>query len=113
MVRYITYKHAIVTSMTYRHSGGRIPYQYVCWGPNTNATTWLKNKDNQRLHRQLIIIYGINIFADNGWRDATCSLRLLQKAIKRRYDIRRRYRVLLYLSKTKLNTNVKRLITNY
>lgn len=105
---------AIVTSMTYCHLRNELTDRYVCWGPNTSTHTWLDYRRKNRLCKQLIILYGDNIFSSYGWRDATYNIKVLQRNIRRKLEIKKRYNVLLYLSRIdKLNTNVTRLISTY
>jgi len=105
---------AIVTSMAYCHLRNELTDRYVCWGPNTPLHYWLDYRYEDRLCKQLIIIYGDNIFSPSGWRDATYNIKVLQRNIRRKLEIKKRYRVLLYLSRIdKLNSNVSRLISTY
>ena len=105
---------AIVTSMEYCHLRNQITDRYVCWISNTSPHNWLDNRCEDRLYKQLIIMYGNHIFSSLGWRDATYSIKKLQKSIRRKIEIKKRYQVLLYLSRIdKLNSNVNRLISTY
>ena len=58
-------------------------------------------------------MYGTNIFSPSGWRDATCNIKVLQRNIRQKLEIKKRYKVLLYLSHSVLVNDVKRLISIY
>lgn len=106
--------YAIVTSMVYVHLREGLADRYVCSGSNTSSIEWLNKKYKKSIYKQLIIMYGSNIFSPFGWRDATYSIKVLQRNIRRKLEIKKRYKVLLYLSRIdKLNSNVNRLISIY
>ena len=105
---------ALVTSMVYCHLRNELTDRYVCWGPNTPPHYWLDYRCKDKLCKQLILLYGDNIFSSYGWRDATYNIKVLQRNIRRKLEIKKRYNVLLYLSRIDiLNTNVTRLISTY
>ena len=58
-------------------------------------------------------MYGTNIFSPFGWRDATYNIKVLQRNIRQKLEIKKRYKVLLYLSHSVLVNDVKRLISTY